>query len=112
MFFFGRTENLELLSVYGANQWKLYNDQLEVLKVGLQTQLDEKHSSIDEVNRKRKREQTDALKEITRLEEEWSELCRKNLRIDYASKQIEAKIEVLRERLPSAEHQAATESLD
>eukprot|EP01102_Stenamoeba_stenopodia_P011094 TRINITY_DN3393_c0_g1_i1.p1 TRINITY_DN3393_c0_g1~~TRINITY_DN3393_c0_g1_i1.p1 ORF type:complete len:263 (-),score=60.99 TRINITY_DN3393_c0_g1_i1:114-848(-) len=96
-----KTENLELLSVYGANLWKLYNTELETVKNKVQAQLSETQDKIDDVNRKRKREQLDAITEITRLDNEWYELCYKNVRIDLACQKIENEIDELSAKLPN-----------
>lgn len=107
-----KTENLELLSVYGANLWKLYNEELDSIKNKVQAQLNETQDKIDDVNRKRKREQLEAITEIVRLDNEWYELCHKNVRIDLACQKLENEVDELSAKLPNNGNDNNDESTD
>ena len=57
----GRSLNLELLSKYGPNHWKLGNYHLELINQALVKEMEEIKESIQQVNRERKQEQVTLL---------------------------------------------------
>eukprot|EP00897_Mesotaenium_endlicherianum_P008759 jgi/Mesen1/7911/ME000420S07054 len=93
-----RLENLELMHKYGANTWRLHNQQLEACNAGLERTIEEYRRHIDVLNRDRKLNQQAAASELGRLEEQWKEAVRKNGDIGLACQQLEAEVELLREQ--------------
>ncbi|KAI9336744.1 Pre-mRNA-splicing factor SPF27 [Obelidium mucronatum] len=86
-----RLVNLELINKFGANAWKLHNFQLEA---GIAQQKQE----LLDLNKERKIEQTRAGGELRQLEEKWSDLVDRVLRVDIANQVLEAEIEALQQQ--------------
>ncbi|XP_065891437.1 pre-mRNA-splicing factor SPF27-like [Dysidea avara] len=92
----GRIINLELLSQYGSQAWRLHNEQLVLALEAEQNQLKSIRNKIQEVNWQRKQEQTAAGEELSLLESHWISLVRKNYEIDKACLELETEINQLR----------------
>ncbi|KAJ3360520.1 Pre-mRNA-splicing factor SPF27 [Kappamyces sp. JEL0680] len=52
-----RSLNLELMSKFGANQWKIGNWQLEQLNNDMKREVDELTKTLQDINKKRKQDQ-------------------------------------------------------
>lgn len=91
-----RVENLELMSKYGPDVWKLNNRRLESLLSRMQKLAQEQNEKIEKVNRERKYHQQSTACELNTLSAQWNELCYKNIQIQTACAQIEGQLEELR----------------
>ncbi|KAK4486104.1 hypothetical protein RD792_008772 [Penstemon davidsonii] len=91
-----RLENLDLMSKHGPEVWKLYNQQLEAFLSRMQSQVMELTGKIESVNRERKYHQQNTAYELSALSTQWSELCLKNIEIEAACADIEARIKELK----------------
>jgi len=84
--------NLELLNNYGANAWKIYNQNLIFTKQLLIKHLDTVKAEILLLNKHRKSEQITAGTTLSKLESKWQELIVKNIEIDNACQKLEQEI--------------------
>ncbi|KAL8196090.1 hypothetical protein R6Q57_025090 [Mikania cordata] len=91
-----RLENLELMSMYGADVWKQHNQRLEAFLSRMQAQATELNKKIEVVNRERKYHQQNTAYELNALFAQWKELCEKNISIEAACVQIENHLEQLK----------------
>ncbi|KAF2073054.1 hypothetical protein CYY_005637 [Polysphondylium violaceum] len=103
-----RKINLELLSKYGANSWKLYLSDLEIVQKTLKRQLEHQQLQIQEINVKRKLEQESTIERINQNQKKWLELVNKNREIEFACLQFENEIEKLKEQ----QHQSMAIDVD
>lgn len=94
-----RVNNLELMTVYGAEAWKANLAFLAKLKEKSTSQLDDLKKQIQEINLQRKTNQMGAGEEIKVLEEGWVSLVGKNYDIESACVQLEFEIEKLEKTL-------------
>ncbi|EGC39319.1 hypothetical protein DICPUDRAFT_86122 [Dictyostelium purpureum] len=91
-----RKINLELLQRYGANSWKLYLSDLELLQKILKKQLEQKKAEIEEVNIQRKIKQEDTIEKIRQHENKWLNLVYKNKEIELACQSVQREIDQLK----------------
>ncbi|XP_064630866.1 pre-mRNA-splicing factor SPF27-like [Lineus longissimus] len=84
-----RIANLELMTDFGINAWKLYNNLLVHMVEAAQKQLVEVRKRIQDINWKRKSEQTAAGTKLKLLEESWVGLVSKNYEIERAIADLE-----------------------
>ncbi|TPP64372.1 Pre-mRNA-splicing factor SPF27 [Fasciola gigantica] len=84
-----RIKNLELMAQYGCNAWKQYNSVLEKDLQLHEKRLLEIRRRIQEINWRRKQEQTTAGKKLAELEETWVGLVGKNYEIEQAILELE-----------------------
>ncbi|XP_047316324.1 pre-mRNA-splicing factor SPF27 homolog [Impatiens glandulifera] len=91
-----RLENLDLISKYGSDVWKLHNQRLEVLLSRVQAETAEINEKIEVVNRERKYQQQNASYELNALSAQWKELCQKNIEIQAACATIENHVEEMK----------------
>ncbi|CAO2818132.1 unnamed protein product [Amaranthus hypochondriacus] len=91
-----RLENLDLISKYGPEVWKQYNQRLEASLTRLQAMAAEHSEKIETVNRERKYHQQNAGNELNVLSAQWRELCLKNIEIQEACAKIESQLEEYR----------------
>jgi pre-mRNA-splicing factor SPF27 len=94
--------NLELLSKYGANAWRVHNYQMESYLKHVQQDTEDVKRQILEVNKERKNDQTEASKRLASLENKWSDLIAQNLQVEIACAALESEIEELRRYKQSA----------
>ncbi|KAL3842005.1 hypothetical protein ACJMK2_020078 [Sinanodonta woodiana] len=87
-----RILNLELISEYGSNAWKMYNDTLVKMLEQCQKQLQELKKKIQEINWQRKNEQTQAGSQLKELEAKWVGLVSKNYEIERACVELEREL--------------------
>lgn len=80
-----RSTNIELLKTYGANNWRLHNFQQEAMLRTLSAAREDIQSSVQDINRKRKADQTAAGEELTRLKRRWAELLNRCLSVELAN---------------------------
>ncbi|CAO3625644.1 unnamed protein product [Cunninghamella blakesleeana] len=92
----GSMFNLELLQKYGGNAWRVHNYQLEAQLKYIQQETENYKSQINEINKERKAEQTEAANTITNLENKWSDLISQNLQVEIACASLESELEELR----------------
>jgi len=90
-----RIENLELLKIYGANSWRLYNEHLIYTEKQLQKTVSELKNEIEQINWQRKKEQNEAGEKIKQLDGVWKELVQKNIQIEKACSKLEEQIAAL-----------------
>jgi pre-mRNA-splicing factor SPF27 len=104
---------------YGANAWRVYNYRLEVVGKSLDKAIEEMNDRVTEVNRTRKNDQVSAAtvprrthtkidprlclqmavgKQLTGLEQKWTELISSVLQIEIANSALEAEIAMLGQR--------------
>ncbi|KAG8835348.1 hypothetical protein FRC17_003831 [Serendipita sp. 399] len=93
-----RTANGALMQQYGANAWRVYNYRLEVVGKSLDRAIEEMNDKVTEVNRARKNEQTAVGKQLTALEQKWTELISSVLQIEIANATLEVEIQTLGQR--------------
>lgn len=87
-----RIANLELMSEFGCDAWKMYNTVLvEMLEVA-QKQLVDLRKKIQDINWQRKNEQTAAGTKLKNLEESWVGLVSKNYEIERACVELEQEL--------------------
>lgn len=107
---------MELLSEYGSNSWKVYNQTLKTMHDQAEKQLEELKKSIQAINFNRKNEQTTAGTQIKSLEQKWIGLVSKNYEIECAIVELEKELIELRKKRdettvkPAAEAVASTTS--
>ncbi|OLY85013.1 Pre-mRNA-splicing factor SPF27-like protein [Smittium mucronatum] len=84
-----RIENLELLDVYGPNNWKLYNSYLDALLESRKTALLDIKDQITNINKARKYEQTEASFKLNSLENLYAEKVYNIAQLRYAISYME-----------------------
>jgi len=87
-----RIVNLELMSQYGADAWKMHNNSILRMVESAQKQLAELRKKIQEINWQRKNEQKTAGEKLKSLEESWVSLVSKNYEIEQACVELEQDI--------------------
>jgi pre-mRNA-splicing factor SPF27 len=87
-----RARNLELMSMYGTQAWKMRGGQLENVEKAAQAQFQALQEAIQEVNWDRKTEQERHGEELHTLETQWGALVSKNFEIERACAELEAQI--------------------
>uniref|UniRef100_A0A1A8H6I4 Pre-mRNA-splicing factor SPF27 n=1 Tax=Nothobranchius korthausae TaxID=1143690 RepID=A0A1A8H6I4_9TELE len=93
-----RIENLELMSQYGTNAWKVYNDNLAFLIEMAQKELHKFRKQIQDLNWQRKNDQLAAGAKLRELESNWVSLVSKNYEIERAIVQLENEVGQLRQQ--------------
>ncbi|KAJ3586214.1 hypothetical protein NHX12_012614 [Muraenolepis orangiensis] len=91
-----RIENLELMSQYGTNAWKLYNDNLAFMIEIAQKELQKFRKQIQDLNWQRKNDQLVGGAKLRELESNWVSLVSKNYEIERAIVQLEIEAAQLR----------------
>ncbi|CAO3599857.1 unnamed protein product [Absidia cylindrospora] len=89
--------NLELLQKYGANAWRVHNYQLESYLKQIKQETEQYRNEINEINRERKHDQTQAAKAIQTLESKWSDLISQNLQVEIGCAALESEVEEVRQ---------------
>ncbi|KAL4206180.1 breast carcinoma amplified sequence 2 [Rhizopus microsporus] len=92
----GSMFNLELLSKYGANAWRVHNYQLETYLKYIKSNTDRLRNEIIEINKQRKADQTAAAATLASLENKWSDLISQNLQVEIACAALEGELHELR----------------
>jgi pre-mRNA-splicing factor SPF27 len=90
-----RIMNLELMSQYGSDAWKVSNSVLQQMLDAARKQLVDLRKQIQEINWQRKNEQTSAGAKLRQLEESWVGLVSKNYEIERACMELEAEVQEL-----------------
>ncbi|KAF6714544.1 Pre-mRNA-splicing factor SPF27 [Oryzias melastigma] len=93
-----RIENLELMSHYGTNAWKVYNDNLAFMIEMAQKELHKFRKKIQDLNWQRKNDQLAAGAKLRELESNWVSLVSKNYEIERAIVQLENEVSHLRQQ--------------
>ncbi|XP_071944394.1 pre-mRNA-splicing factor SPF27-like [Antedon mediterranea] len=93
-----RIANLELMSRYGANSWKLHNEVLVKMLDNAQKIQQSLRKRIQEINWKRKNDQIIAGGELRQLEESWISLVAKNYEIERVCMELQQEITELKEQ--------------
>lgn len=88
--------NLELLSKYGANAWRVHNYQLEAYLEHLKNDTEGVRNQIMDINKERKTEQLQAAATLASLENKWSDLISQNLQVEIACAALEAEVNELK----------------
>lgn len=88
--------NLELLSKYGANAWRVHNYQLETYLEYIKNNTERVRNQILNINKERKMEQTQAAETLASLENKWSDLISQNLQVEIACAALEAEVNELK----------------
>ncbi|KAG1141844.1 hypothetical protein G6F61_002921 [Rhizopus arrhizus] len=92
----GSMFNLELLSKYGANAWRVHNYQLETYLEYIKNNTERVRNQILNTNKERKMEQTQAAETLASLENKWSDLISQNLQVEIACAALEAEVNELK----------------
>ncbi|XP_038079225.1 pre-mRNA-splicing factor SPF27-like [Patiria miniata] len=92
-----RIANLELLSKFGSQAWRVYNDLLVRMVEHAQSQLQQIRKQIQELNWQRKTKQKSAGDALKNLEESWTGLVAKNYEIERACLELEQEVDRLRQ---------------
>uniref|UniRef100_T1ISD0 Pre-mRNA-splicing factor SPF27 n=1 Tax=Strigamia maritima TaxID=126957 RepID=T1ISD0_STRMM len=90
-----RIANLELMSEYGCEAWKVYNAVLVQMLNQAQKQLQNLRKHVQEVNWHRKNAQTLAGEKLRHLEASWVGLVSKNYEIEQACAEVEKQLKRL-----------------
>ncbi|MEQ2275764.1 Pre-mRNA-splicing factor SPF27, partial [Xenotaenia resolanae] len=93
-----RIENLELMSQYGTNAWKVYNGNLAFMIEMAQKELHKFRKQIQDLNWQRKNDQLAAGAKLRELESNWVSLVSKNYEIERAIVQLENEVGQLRQQ--------------
>ena len=88
--------NLELLLRYGSSAWKIHSEELERVVLGEEKQLRQIKQKIQEVNWQRKKQQTEAGENMSKLSAEWDYLVKENFQIDEVCAPLEEEVELLK----------------
>ncbi|RNA01701.1 Pre-mRNA-splicing factor SPF27 [Brachionus plicatilis] len=108
-----RIVNLELLSDYGANSWKTYNQTLKSMTDQAEKQLEDLKKNIQNVNLSRKYEQTSAGSKLDNLEKKWIGLVSKNYEIECAIVELEKElIDIKKKKISAEENQNDEKTVD
>ncbi|XP_031571110.1 pre-mRNA-splicing factor SPF27-like [Actinia tenebrosa] len=91
-----RIINLELLSKYGSNAWKVHCDVLNKLLEQQQKSLNDLRKNVQEINWQRKSEQSPAGEQLQHLEHSWVGLVSKNYEIERACLELEKEVQRLK----------------
>jgi pre-mRNA-splicing factor SPF27 len=94
-----RISNLQLMSTYAAESWKVYNTILCRLTEEAQKQLNSLKKQIQEINWQRKTVQTATGNKIKTLEKTWISLVEKNFEIERTCILLSQEIEGLENRI-------------
>ncbi|XP_067140150.1 pre-mRNA-splicing factor SPF27 [Centruroides vittatus] len=94
-----RIANLELMSKYGCEAWKMYNSILVKMLQQTQKQLQELRKNIQEVNWQRKTTQTEAGEKLRNLEASWVGLVSKNYEIERACAELEEEVATVEQEI-------------
>merc|ERR1711944_347495 len=90
-----RITNLELMSEFGTEAWKIYNEVLTRMAEGSRRQLKDMKKQLQDVNWSRKHQQSGVGDKLRQLESEWVGLVSKNYEIEQALAKMEAEIQKL-----------------
>merc|ERR1711972_194002 len=82
----------ELMSEFGTEAWKIYNEVLSRLSEAAQKQLKDIKKQLQDVNWSRKNQQSAVGDRLKYLESEWVGLVSKNYEIEQALAKMEAEI--------------------
>ena len=94
-----RINNLQLMSMYGTEAWKVYNTILAKMTESAQKQLNDLKKQIQEINWQRKSAQTAAGEKLKALERSWFALLSKNYEIETTCLVIEQEISQLEDKI-------------
>lgn len=95
---FIRIQNLDLMSVYGAEAWKLYIQQLTKISAKISSELEVLRKQIQDINLQRKTKQTKAGEKLAHLHTAWVSLVGKNFEIERAINQLEIEATITERR--------------
>ncbi|KAK4049763.1 hypothetical protein OIO90_005344 [Microbotryomycetes sp. JL221] len=94
-----RTINGTLLQgSLGSNNWRVTNFAMENAVERLDKQVQEARDVVEDVNRRRKRDQEQAGETLARLERRWTELVSGNLQLEIGTMAMEAEVAQLQAR--------------
>lgn len=93
-----RITNLELSNKFGPNAWKLHAEQLQTLNTGVESSVQEVKLEIENINRKRKADQTKAGGKMEMLSHKWATTIHKTNELEGAVHLLEAEVAKLRRR--------------
>eukprot|EP00697_Spironema_sp_BW2_P017824 gnl/Spiro4/9636_TR5108_c2_g1_i1.p1 gnl/Spiro4/9636_TR5108_c2_g1~~gnl/Spiro4/9636_TR5108_c2_g1_i1.p1 ORF type:complete len:263 (+),score=79.71 gnl/Spiro4/9636_TR5108_c2_g1_i1:36-791(+) len=105
-----RMINLELLSKFGANAWRNYNNFIDNTNKSLAANLKAAEEDINNVNRKRMAAQMEAGSELESLQQKWEELIEKNLALEQACMALERDVKRRRVMVDYRKRQTAEAS--
>lgn len=92
-----RLINLDLISKYGANHWKLYNFLLDQEISKVEKLIDDHKNEVDNVNRRRKAQQTEVGDKLTDLAQKWQNLVSTNISLEITNVNLKLDLEALRQ---------------
>ncbi|MBW0510742.1 hypothetical protein O181_050457 [Austropuccinia psidii MF-1] len=92
-----RLLNLNLIGKYGANHWRLSNFLIEKEISKLDKVVEIYKSEIDNLNRRRKANQTDVGDKLTDLAQKWQNLISTNISIEITNLNLKFEVETLRQ---------------
>lgn len=93
-----RVTNLELSHRFGPNAWKLHAEQLQTLNNGLEENIQEVKQEIENINRKRKTEQTKAGSKLEHLTKKWATTIQKTNELEGVCYMLEKEVKKLRKQ--------------
>ncbi|KAM0792961.1 hypothetical protein ACM66B_002719 [Microbotryomycetes sp. NB124-2] len=94
-----RTINGTLLQgQLGSNNWRVSNFAMENAVERLEKQVQDTRETVEDVNRRRKRDQDKAGETLARLERRWTELVSGNLQLEIGTMAMEAEVAQLQAR--------------
>jgi pre-mRNA-splicing factor SPF27 len=93
-----RVTNLELSNKFGPNAWKLHAEQLQTLNNGVEQNIQEVKQDIENINRKRKSEQTKAGGKLEHLTQKWTTTIQKTNELEGVCYMLEKEVKKLRKQ--------------
>jgi len=93
-----RVTNLELSNKFGPNAWKLHAEQLQTLNSGVEERIQEVKQEIENINRKRKADQTKAGGKLEHLAQKWTASIQKTNELEAVCYLLEKDVKKLRKR--------------
>lgn len=93
-----RVTNLELSNKFGPNAWKLHAEQLQTLNTGLEEDIQEVKQEIENINRKRKSDQTKAGSKLDHLAQKWATTVQKTNELEGVCYMLQKEVKKLRKQ--------------
>jgi pre-mRNA-splicing factor SPF27 len=93
-----RVTNLELSNKFGPNAWKLHAEQLQTLNAGVEENIQEVKQDIENINRKRKSDQTKAGSKLDHLTQKWTATIQKTNELEGVCYMLEKEVKKLRKQ--------------
>lgn len=101
-----RVTGIELLRAYGASCWRTAAEQTQLNRDAINTAVNNTRSSIEDVNRKRKYEQSRIASELASSQQRWFEFVLKNYELEMVVNDLQSQINNKRQNTEAAAAEA------